>query len=86
MIDFAYTGDFERPAPAGDTELATLLNDLLELLPIADEWDIPQLKHLLEHKIIHKYDMIQKLPHQCQISKFFMNMRSRFTASIDVAL
>ncbi|KAH9474330.1 Sacsin [Psilocybe cubensis] len=66
-VDFAYTGDFKRPAPTADAGLTALLNDLLELLPIADEWDIPQFKCLIEHKIIHEYDMIQKLPHHYSI-------------------
>lgn len=49
------------------------MRDLLELLPIADEWDMPQLKRLLESKIIHKYDMIQRLPQQYDASECFYN-------------
>jgi hypothetical protein len=44
-------------------EVDRLLRDLLQLMSIAEEWDMPKLKEKLESNIIHKFDMIQRLPH-----------------------
>ena len=52
-------------------ELARLLRDFLELMQIAEEWNMPKLKEKLEWNIIHKFDMIQRLPHANQMSTFF---------------
>ena len=41
--------------------LKHLLYELLALLPIADEWDMPDLKTKVESKIIHKHDLVQRL-------------------------
>jgi len=41
--------------------LKCLLYELLALLPIADEWDMPDLKTKVESKIIHKHDLVQRL-------------------------
>lgn len=38
-----------------------MLYELLALLPIADEWDIPDLKAKVESEIIHKHDLVQRL-------------------------
>ncbi|KAF8963747.1 hypothetical protein BDZ97DRAFT_1919523 [Flammula alnicola] len=68
LLDFIYTGDFvlsTPPVPESDN-LARLMRDLLELLPIADEWNMPDLKAKLEWNIVYKYDVIQKLPHEYQ--------------------
>lgn len=51
-------------------ELARLLRDFLELMQIAEEWNMPKLKEKLEWNIIHKFDMIQRLPHAIQMSTF----------------
>jgi hypothetical protein len=47
-----------------------LLSDFLELLQIADQWDMQGLKEKLEWNIIHKFDMIQRLPHAYKMSKY----------------
>jgi len=52
-------------------ELARLLRDFLELMQIAEEWNMSKLKEKLEWNIIHKFDMIQRLPHANQMSEFF---------------
>jgi hypothetical protein len=52
-------------------ELARLLRDFLELMQIAEEWNMQKLKEKLEWNIIHKFDMIQRLPHAIQMSTFF---------------
>lgn len=44
-------------------EVERLLRDLLQLMSIAEEWDMPKLKEKLESNIIYKFDMIQRLPH-----------------------
>ena len=62
--DFIYTGDFEYtsvPRPNEMDSLKHLLYELLALLPIADEWDMPDLKTKVESKIIHKHDLVQRL-------------------------
>lgn len=51
-------------------ELARLLRDFLELMQIAEEWNMPKLKEKLEWNIIHKFDMIQRLPHANQMSTY----------------
>ena len=52
-------------------DVVRLLRDFLELMSIANEWNMPQLKEKLEWNIIHKYDMIQRLPHANQMSAYF---------------
>jgi len=44
-------------------EVDRLLRELLQLMSIAEEWDMLKLKEKLEWNIIHKFDMIQRLPH-----------------------
>jgi hypothetical protein len=52
-------------------EVDRLLRDFLQLMSIAEEWDVPKLKEKLEWNIIHKFDMIQRLPHLNDLSTFF---------------
>ena len=52
-------------------DLVRLLRDFLELMSIANEWNMPKLKEKLEWNIIHKFDMIQRLPHANQMSTYF---------------
>ena len=62
--DFVYTGDFEYPNVPRSNELEGLkhlLYELLALLPIADEWDMPDLMNKVESEIIHKHDLVQRL-------------------------
>lgn len=80
MLDFVYTGDFDLSEPkANQDELTTTLQHLLELLPIADEWDIPALKLKIEETIIHTHDMIQRLPQEYQNSES-INFSSGFSS------
>jgi hypothetical protein len=51
-------------------EVARLLRDFLELMQIADEWNMQTLKEKLEWNIIHKFDMVQRLPHANKMSTF----------------
>ncbi|KAF8963743.1 hypothetical protein BDZ97DRAFT_1818947 [Flammula alnicola] len=71
LLDFIYTGEFVLPTIdlESDEELAKLMRDFLELLPIADQWDMPDLKEKIEWSMIHKYDMLQSLPHAHQIMR-----------------
>ncbi|CAA7261057.1 unnamed protein product [Cyclocybe aegerita] len=63
LLNFIYTGDFQIDAPEDNAEAyMILLRDLLELLPIADRWGMEEMKAKIEWSIIHKYDMIQRLP------------------------
>ena len=62
--DFIYTGDFEYtsvPRPNELEGLKHLLYELLALLLIADEWDMPDLMNKVESEIIHKHDFVQRL-------------------------
>lgn len=52
-------------------DVVRLLRDFLELMSIANEWNMPKLKEKLEWNIIHKFDMIQRLPHANQMSTYF---------------
>ena len=52
-------------------EVDWLLRNFLQLMSIAEEWDIPKLKEKLEWNIIHKFDMIQRLPHLNDTSTSF---------------
>ena len=64
FADFVYTGDFGYTSiPRSDDfeGLQHLLSELLALLPIADEWDMPDLKAKIESEIIHKHDLVQRL-------------------------
>ncbi|KIM49917.1 hypothetical protein M413DRAFT_439046 [Hebeloma cylindrosporum] len=65
LLDYVYTGDFDFSSTSSATmdEVGQLLRDFLRLMSIAEEWDIPKLKEKLEWNIIHKFDMIQRLPH-----------------------
>ncbi len=70
--DFIYTGDFEYTSVPRSNEfegLKRLLYELLALLPIADEWDMPDLKAKVESEIIHNRDFVQHL--------LFLHGRSR---------
>ena len=51
-------------------DVVRLLRDFLELMSIANEWNMPKLKEKLEWNIIHKFDMIQRLPHANQMSAY----------------
>lgn len=65
-----YTGELELSTPTQDEQvLLLLMRDLLEVLPIAEEWDMKDLKKKIQHEIIYKHDMIQRLPHQFDICK-----------------
>ncbi|KAJ7137800.1 inositol-pentakisphosphate 2-kinase-domain-containing protein [Mycena epipterygia] len=55
ILDFIYTGKIERTVDADDSEgHMDLLRNLLELLPAADQWNMPELKdeigRLIEEK------------------------------------
>ena len=52
-------------------EVDQLLQDFLQLMSIAEEWDMPKMKEKLEWNIIHEFDMIQRLPHLNDMSMFF---------------
>jgi len=69
LLDYVYTGDFDFSSglPVSMDEVARLLRDFLELMQIADEWNMQSLKEKLEWNIIHKFDMVQRLPHANQM-------------------
>ena len=61
-VDFIYTGDFDYVTPANEFEgMKNLLYELLALLPIADEWNMPNLKAQVETDITYKPDLVQCL-------------------------
>ena len=64
FLDFVYCGDFDLSSVSVATmnEVSRLLGDFLELLQIADEWRMVELKEKIEWNIIYKFDMIQQLP------------------------
>lgn len=55
-------------------EVDQLLRDFLQLMSISEEWDVPKLKEKLEWNIVHKFDMIQRLPHLNDLSTFFFSV------------
>ncbi|KAF9557584.1 hypothetical protein CPC08DRAFT_751892 [Agrocybe pediades] len=66
LIDYFYIGqcDLSTPKPGLlRTETEVLLRDVLDLLKVADQWDIPDLKSEMENAIIHTHDLIQRMPH-----------------------
>lgn len=65
--DILYTGDVRDERPQEDESAMRLLKDLLEMLPIAHEWDLPALKKKLGWLITVKYLFIQ--PETIEMSK-----------------
>jgi len=52
-------------------EVVRLLRDFLELMQIADEWNMQSFKEKLEWNIILKFDMVQRLPQANKMSTYF---------------
>lgn len=59
LLDILYTGDIRDERPQEDESAMLLLKNLLEMLPIAHEWDLPALKKKLGWLITVKYLFIQ---------------------------
>lgn len=59
LPDILYTGDIRDERPQEDESAMLLLKNLLEMLPIAHEWDLPALKKKLGWLITVKYLFIQ---------------------------
>ncbi|KAL8955637.1 MAG: hypothetical protein Q9193_006583 [Seirophora villosa] len=59
MVDFAYTGEVQWPWLRNKEdvqEVADVLDDLLDLLKGADEWDMATLHDLTERQLLHQSD------------------------------
>ncbi|KAF5382259.1 hypothetical protein D9757_008956 [Collybiopsis confluens] len=59
FLDILYTGDIPDERPQNDDFAMELLRNLLELLPVADRWDLPLLRKKLGWLITTKYLFIQ---------------------------
>ncbi|KAJ4466248.1 hypothetical protein J3R30DRAFT_3588632 [Lentinula aciculospora] len=59
FLDLLYTGDILEERPHVDEDAMNLLENLLEMLQIADMWDLPALKMKLGWLITSKYRFIQ---------------------------
>ena len=58
--------------------MTELLGDFLQLLSIADEWDMPSLKAQITTEIVDNNRIIERFPHELQNSEFpdFCNAQS----------
>ena len=52
-----------------NTEMTELLDDFLQLLSIAEEWDIPSLKAQITIEIVENNRMIERLPQEFPTSQ-----------------
>lgn len=69
-LDFIYTGSFEYPAPTDNSKMTELLENFLQLLSIADEWDMPGLKTQITIEIVENNRIIERFPHEFQNCEF----------------
>jgi hypothetical protein len=68
-LDFIYTGNFHYPAPTDNTKMTELLDNFLQLLSIAEEWDMPSLKDKITTEIVENNRMIERLPQEFPTSQ-----------------
>ena len=68
FLDFIYTGNFEYPAPTDNTKMTELLDNFLQLLSIAEEWDMPSLRDKITMEIVDNC-IIERLPQEFPTSQ-----------------
>ncbi|KIK66157.1 hypothetical protein GYMLUDRAFT_219036 [Collybiopsis luxurians FD-317 M1] len=59
FLDIVYTGDIQAERTDNEEQAMELLKNLLEMLPVADSWDLPALRKKLGWFITTKYLFIQ---------------------------
>lgn len=65
ILDFVYTGELELSMTTTDqTELTHLMHDLLDVLPVVDEWGMTDLKEKIQWEIVSKHEIVRRLPQE----------------------
>jgi hypothetical protein len=57
IINFVYTGTLQVDEPKDGDEALQLLEDLLDLLPVADSWELTALKEDVG-RLIHDHELV----------------------------
>jgi len=69
MSVFVYTGELTYDEPKTEDEGANLLTGLLELLEVAEEWNMETLKLIVQDRILYDHESLNEFPHAINTSK-----------------